>query len=210
MRIHTRIHDFVGHCQCRIVTSRHHGRSLYLPRFLGLPWLGEEPSKAPEKGLALGEVLVDLDGLLVRAADLLPLLVQGDERVGGVLLDVLGDAEAAGERLGGLLGLVRGVVLELLHRLVLQPAGVAESVLVTLLGVGGGLVRPRRLLRRLGLRVGVGVEGVRLRRSRGLAAAWHLGRPQCKGWLEVPRPASNKGAGPPSSFKFRESLIRIM
>ena len=158
--------------------------SLDLLGFLGLPWLGEEAAKAAEKRLALAEVLVDLDGLLVRAADLLPLLVQGDERVGRVLLDVLGDAQAALERVGGLLGLVRGVVLQLLHRLVLQPAGVAEPVLVPLLGVGGGLVRPGLLRRRLiiGLRVRVGVEGVRLRRSRGLAAEWHFyfGRPPAR------------------------------
>lgn len=84
----------------------------------------------------LAEVLIDLDGFLVGPADLLALLLQGYHRVGGILLDVLGNTEAAVERVCGLLGLVRRVVLELLHRLVLQPAGVLESVLVLLLVAG--------------------------------------------------------------------------
>lgn len=64
----------------------------------------------------------------MRAPDLLPLLVDSDEGLGCGVPHLLGDLDAAMYPLRGLLGLVRGVALELLHRLAFHAAGVAEVV----------------------------------------------------------------------------------
>lgn len=115
----------------------------------------------------------------MRARDLLALLVYGDEALGRGIPHLLGDADAALHPLSGLLRLVRRVALQLLHRLGLHAAGVAEVVPVPaprrrrrggeaipaaeegapLVGRrrhGGG---PRRSLLPPAI-VGVGVEGV--------------------------------------------------
>jgi len=74
----------------------------------------------------------------VGAVDLLPLLVDGDERLGRGVPHLLGDPDAALRAARGLLGLVRRVALQLLHGLALQAAGVAEVVPVVMVGRGRG------------------------------------------------------------------------
>lgn len=77
------------------------------------------------------------------AVDLLPLLVDGDERLGRGVPHLLGDPDASLRAARGLLGLVRRVALQLLHGLALEAAGVAEVVPVVMVAAprrrrGGG------------------------------------------------------------------------
>lgn len=136
----------------------------------------------------------------MRAVDLLPLLVDGDERLGCGVPHLLGDPDAPPRPARGLLGLVRRVALQLLHGLALKAAGVAEVVPVVMVGRGreepasvagaeerGGaplLVRgrhggrPRWPLLRFVV-VGVGIERVGcllLGREEGSLPAAHGGR----------------------------------
>ena len=62
-----------------------------------------------------GEVLVDVDGHHVRAVDLLPLLVDGDEGLGRGIPHLLGYSDASLSPARGLLSLVRRLALQLLN-----------------------------------------------------------------------------------------------
>jgi hypothetical protein len=91
-----------------------------------------------------GETLVDVECHHVGAADLLALLVHGDEGAGRGVPHLLCDLEAPLRPARGVLGLVRRVSLQVLHGLALQPARVAEVVPVVAahrrsrVGRGGG------------------------------------------------------------------------